>query len=161
LEHRGEPAQVAHRDRIVEAELGTEVHAYLRRHVGIGGELLEGVTGGEREDREQDQADPREDGEHDQQAPQHVPGHLSGATGARGPVEGRPRPGSYASLYQYARFQKSESQPLRTSLSLALTAATLGRHATGIATTFLITRSFIWMKRAARFTGSSSVSAAR
>jgi hypothetical protein len=63
-------------------------------------------------------------------------------------------------VYQNGRYQKSESQPLWMALRILLPmAATRGRQATGITTTFLISRSFIWMKSAARLTGSNSASA--
>jgi len=61
-QHRDHPADVANRERIVEPELRPEVHAHLGRHVGVGGQLLERIARGHREDREQHDADPREDG---------------------------------------------------------------------------------------------------
>src|SRR6185503_349052 len=59
-----------------EAELGAQVHAHLRRHVGIGGQLLEGVAGRHGEDGEEHEADPREHRDDDEEAPEQVLGHA-------------------------------------------------------------------------------------
>src|SRR5439155_1493731 len=65
-------------------------------------------------------------------------------------------------LCQKASRQNVESQPERSiPLRRTLDADTPLRHSTGMTTTFWITRSFILTKSAARFTGSSSESAAR
>ncbi len=60
-EHGGEPAQVADEHGVVETVLGPEVGAHLGRHVGIGGQLLEGVARGQGQDGEEDQTDPEQD----------------------------------------------------------------------------------------------------
>src|SRR4029453_10553911 len=76
LEHRGEPAEVTHRDRIVEAELGAQVGPYLRRHVRVCGQLLEGIAGRQTQDGEQDEADPGQHWDHDQHPPDQILRHL-------------------------------------------------------------------------------------
>src|SRR3989442_3130600 len=68
----------------------------------------------------------------------------------------------YGSLYQWARFQRFESQPLiSVPRSRFETADALPRQRKGTTTTCWVRRSFIRTKCAARLTGSISVSAAR
>jgi len=71
-----------------------------------------------------------------------------------------PAAGHHASRYQSLRFQKVLSQPLNVALSFLEIADTCGRHTTGMTTPSLTTMSFMAMNKAARFTGSSSLSAA-
>ena len=80
-DHRRHPAGVADGQGIVEAELRPEVHAHLGRHVGVGGQLLEGIARRHHEDREQDGADPEEHRDQDQRAPQKILGHAVQAVG--------------------------------------------------------------------------------
>src|SRR4030095_9902806 len=68
----------------------------------------------------------------------------------------------YPSRYQCARFQSVESQPLMSVPRKRFeTAEDVPRQRTGTVTTLWTSMSFIRMNRAARFTGSISVSAAR
>src|SRR5262245_23234257 len=69
--------QVTHGDRVVQAELRPEIRPHLRRHVGISGELLEGVAGGQGEDGEEDEADAQQRGDQDEEASEQVLGHRS------------------------------------------------------------------------------------
>src|SRR6266545_3714908 len=65
-------------------------------------------------------------------------------------------------LCQYGRCHIVESHPFRSMPRRRVAEAdTPLRHRTGITTTFWMRRSFIRMNSAARFTGSSSESAAR
>src|SRR5215472_9791721 len=57
--------------------LTKEIRPHLRRHVGIGGEFLEGVTGGQGEDGEEDEADAEQRGDQDEEASEQVLGHRS------------------------------------------------------------------------------------
>src|SRR6185503_14253858 len=160
---RAEPAHITHLDRVVEPELLAQVRAHLGRDVRVGGELLERIAGGEREHREEHHADPDQARDRDEQAADEIPTHLAFSTSEIGL---RPRSGSgsvpessggqTSARYQSCRFQKSRSQPLICARSLVEIAATRGRATTGITTRFSITRSFMRMKSAARFTGSSS-----
>src|SRR5262245_14280284 len=51
--------------------------AHLGRNVGTGGKLAERIAGGEREHREQHDADPDEAGDRDQEAPEKIAAHSS------------------------------------------------------------------------------------
>ena len=75
LQHRGEPARVADRDRVVETELMTEVGADLGRHVGVGRELLERVAWRKREHHEQDERDSEQARNRDNKTTQDVLTH--------------------------------------------------------------------------------------
>src|SRR5205807_4385345 len=78
LEHGRDPADVAHGDGVVEAELGAEVRADLGWNVGIGGELLERIAGSQCQDREEDQADTEEGRDRDEESSEEVLGHRRG-----------------------------------------------------------------------------------
>src|SRR6266581_6081099 len=159
-QHRGEPARVADRQRIVEAELRPEVDPHLGGDIGVGGELLEGIARRQRQDREENEADTEQHGDQDQESAYQVLRHRG-----QEPAEPRrsraSRPSCAYALDQYGTAQKSESQPLWTTSRIRFEiAATRGRNTTGMITTFWMTRSFSFTKSAARLTGSISASAA-
>src|SRR4029079_548651 len=119
---------------------------HLGRHVGVGGKFLERIARCEREDREKDDADPDEARNRDEQLPQDIPAHESGF---------------HASRYQSFSSQRSLSHPESCGRSLFDTAATRGRYTSGMTARDSTAISFGRMNIAARFTGSSSPSAAR
>src|SRR5262249_54953831 len=65
-EHRAEPAQVAHGDRVVHPERPAQVRRHLRRNVGVRDDLAERIARREREHGEQDDADPEQARDGDQ-----------------------------------------------------------------------------------------------
>src|SRR5215472_10193972 len=91
--------------------------------------------------------------------PAHRPGGwLSYSFAQRGVKDPRERQDT---RYQYASRHRYESQPERSlPLRRLDTPAVLLRQTTGITTTFCVSTSFIRMNRAARLTGSISLSAA-
>ena len=94
VQHRGQPVQVAHRDRIIEAELGAQRRLHRRRDGGIGRQLAERVAGGQRQHGEQHQADPQQARDRNEQAPDEVAAHGArlidcGPQRSPPPLEGR------------------------------------------------------------------------
>src|SRR5262249_48706951 len=77
VQHGGEPAYIANGDGIIEPEFHAQGGTHLGRNVGTGGKLAERIAGGEREHREQHDADPDEAGDRDQEAPEKIAAHFS------------------------------------------------------------------------------------
>src|SRR5205085_8488131 len=72
---RGEPAQIANDNRVVDAELRPQRGADFRRDVAVGGEFAEGITRRQRQQHEQNQADAEQTGQGNEQAPENVSSH--------------------------------------------------------------------------------------
>ena len=150
VQHGGEPVQVAHRDRIIEAELGAQRGLHRRRDGRIGRQLAERIARRQRQHGEQHDADAEQARDRDEQASDRG----SGSPALRG---GDCRASGSRDTSPAARRCCCPSRSAARAGS-SPTAATLGRVTTGMTTTFLITRSFMAMNSAARLTGLSSLS---
>ena len=132
LQHRGQPAQIANENRIVDPEFHPQRRADFGRNVGVGGEFAERVARRQRQQDEQNEADAEQAGEGDDQAPENVFSHRRPAIARSGSTHRKSHLGAHVSRYQFAICQRSLSQPLRWRRQIAgVSAETFGRRSTG------------------------------